>query len=184
LAGLLFTGCASSRVLTSVEKVSPEQAMAIGKFRLNYNGKDVTKDLVIVFNDGAFRLDEGGYLFWEGPVGPNAIRAVMKKGGVIKHNFGAEDLTFQLAGGGVVNYLGDITVNWQGMGNGAAWATLVGGELAGGIAGGVIIQDQVTKGKIVISVETNTAAAQTAFRQKFSTDKTLTPALLVVKPRQ
>ena len=184
LAGLLLNGCATSRILTSVDHVSPEQAIVVGKFQVLYNGKDMTKDAVIAFDRSAFRLDESGYLFLECPVGQNAIRAVMERGGVIKHNFGAEDLTFQLAGGGVVNYIGDITVNWHGMGKGAAWGSLIGGELVGGIAGGAIIQDQATKGGIMITVETNTAAAQAAFQKKYSTDRPLTLSLLVVKPQQ
>lgn len=184
LVGLFLNGCVSSRILTSVDNVSPGKAMVIGKFQVSYNGTDMTKDAVIAFNSGAYRLDENGYLFLEFPVGQNAIRAVAKKGGVIKHNYGAEDLTFQLTEGGAAYYIGDITVNWHGMGNGAAWGSLIGGELVGGIVGGALIQDQATKGAIVITVETNTAAAQAAFQKKFSTDRSLTPSLLVVKPRQ
>ena len=37
---------------------------------------------------------------------------------------------------------------------------------------------------IRVTVETNVAAAQEAFRNKFPTDRTLTPSLLVVNPRQ
>lgn len=184
VAGLFFTGCSTQRILISVDKASPEKAMVIGKFKVNYNGQDITKDSAIYFDSSVFGLDESGYLFLEFPVGQNAIRGVEKRWSAITHRYGAEELTFQLAGGGAVNYLGDITMDWHGVGNGAAWGALIGGELVGGIAGGAVVQAQATKGGIVITVETNAAAAQAAFQKKFSTNRPITPALLVVKPRQ
>ena len=91
----------------------------------------------------------------------------------MQHHFSKEDLTCQLAGGGVINYIGDITIDWNGHGTGYGVATA---------AVSPIFNALVTGGGIAVAIDSNLLAAQAVFQKKFSTDRTLTPALLVVKP--
>ena len=103
----------------------------------------------------------------------NSIRNVIHRSGLMQHHFGADELTCQLSGGGVVNYLGDITFDWNGMSSGSGMAIA---------AISPLVNTFTTGGGTRVSVETNTPAALDAFRQKFKTDKSLTPSLLAVKP--
>jgi hypothetical protein len=177
LAGLSLSGCATNR-LTRLDDVSSEEAIVVAKFCIKYNGEDVTKGCNVVFNSFAlaknqFILDESGYVFGKLPVGLNSIRILVHKSGLMQHRFRSEELTCQLSGGGVINYIGNITFDWHGMGSGAGVAVVV--------AGGMIGSTLLTGGDIAVLVESNTAEMQEAFRRKFSTDRNITTSLVVVK---
>ena len=182
LAGLFLNGCASTNALTQLDKVSPDQAILVAKFRIIYNGDDVTTGCGVfleplpAFAGRAYPIDESGYLYLTRPVGLNSIKILIHKSGLMQHRFYSDELTCQLAGGGVVNYIGDINIYWNGMGKGSA----IGLTALTGILGNNIL----TGGGVSAKVEDNTAAAQAAFQQKFSTTQTITPSLLVVKPHQ
>jgi hypothetical protein len=182
LIGLFLSGCATSR-LTQLNDVGPNEAIAVAKFQFIYNGKVVTKGCNVIFDplpafgppkNQYILFDESGYVFMKLPAGVNSIRIVIHKSGLMQHHFQPEELTCQLRGDGVINYIGDVTFNWDGMGSGSA----VGVTALTGVVGGSFL----TGGKIAVTVESNKDAAQTAFRQKFPTAQNVTPSLLVVKP--
>lgn len=181
LAGTFLTGCANNRI-ARLQDVPSAEAIVVAKFRILYNGEDVTKGSVVIFNPlppvigtakYQYVMDDSGYVFGTQPVGLNSINTIMHRTGLMQHRFKKDELTCQLAGGGVINYLGDITIDWNGHGKGFGVATA---------AVSPIFNALVTGGGIAVAVDQNVAAAQEAVRQKFGTDRLLTPALLVVKP--
>ena len=179
LAGVCLSGCATS-YLTRLDKVASDEAIAVAKFRVIYNGKDVTKGCGVIFDPFpssgvpkyGYTLDETGYVFARLPIGANSIHLVGLKGGTHLHTFRPKELTCQLDGGGVINYMGDVTMDWNGMGTGSAIAI-------GAVS--PVLHGLTTGGRIVVSVETNAVRAQEVFRQKFPTDRNLKPSLLVVQ---
>ena len=176
MAGLLLSGCVSSPRIKDLAKVGPDKAIVVAKFRVIYNDKDITKGCNVIFNNKQqFILDETGSVYAALPPGRNSIRNVIHKSGFMQHHFAIDDLTCDLVGGGVINYLGDITFNWHGMGSGS-------GFLLAAIS--PVISSVATGGGANVLVETNTAAAQGHFQEQFPGDHKFVPALLVVKPRQ
>jgi hypothetical protein len=175
----LASGCASSN-LTDVKKVQPDEAMAVAKFRIIYNGKDVTKGCSILFNAPKtgytkyqYILDETGYVFARLRTGTNRISMVLHK--YSQHSFGPQELTCDLRAGDTVNYIGDITMEWNGVGSVAGFTLIaVGGPLGSALG---------TQGKLVVGVESHDAEAQQAFNAKFRSNRTLAPALLIVNPK-
>ena len=173
---LLLAGCSTSN-LSRLDKVPPDQAIAVAKFRVLYNGKDASKGCNVIFNnrEQCPILDATGYVFAKLPVGTNSIRNLVHKSGLMQHHFPAGELACQLRGDGVINYLGDVTIVWDGMGSGAGLALA---------AFSPLLNSATTGGKAQVAVESNPAAAQEAVRRKFSTERSLEPSLLVVKPNQ
>ena len=179
LAGLFLTGCVSKR-LARLEKVAPDEAIVVGKFRIIYNGEDVTKGSALLYRPipcsltqktcYGDSLDTSGYLFMRVPVGRNRIAEILHRSGFMQHNFGAEELTFEAVGGGVINYVGDVTFDWNGMNSGSGFALATASFLLNTFA---------TGGRLAVSVESKPAEAQELFRKKFSTDRSLIPTLLV-----
>lgn len=181
LTSLFLTGCATTK-LTRLDDLSPTEGIAVVKFHILYNDKDVTKGCGVVFDPlpsfgtpkNQFGLDDSGYVMTKLPVGQNSIRLIVHRSGLMQHRFAAGELSCQISGGGTINYLGDVTFNWNGMGTGSGFALA---------AVSPILNSLGTGGAVKVSVESNPAAAQAAFRQKFPNDLSLIPALLVGKPR-
>lgn len=176
-----LTGCATGQ-LKRLQDVSAGEAVAVAKFHILHNGEDQTQDCAVLFNTSAYgekygvHFDASGYVVMKLPAGKNRLDMICTAW--TRHLFAPEELTCEISGGGVINYLGDITMNWQGTGSGAVVLSTIGGGIVGGALAG-----SATQGKLVVTVDSNLAAAQAVFRQKFPTDATLQPALLVVKPR-
>lgn len=161
LTGWVVSGCATGQ-FTELNRVPPDAAIAVAKFTIRYKDQDVTKGSTIIFNAPAFGsptysyvLDETGCVYAKLPVGVNSINFVVHKGGLIQHHFRSGEITCQCRGEGVLNYIGDITMDWQG---------------------------SKTLGKVGVAVASHAAEAQVQFRKKYPTDRTLTPSLLVVNP--
>ena len=174
VAGLFLVGCGAGSKLTRLDNVSKDEAIVAGKFRIKYNGEDVTKGCDISIRPMyTQRLDESGYVFAKLPVGAHSVWILTYS--YMQHRFDTDDLTFQLKGGGAINYIGDITMDWKGMskGSGLALGVAVGGW--GNILG-------ATKGKMVVSVKSNPEEIQAEIRRRFNSDQKVTPSLMVVKP--
>ena len=178
LAGMFLAGCAATPKLSRLDSVAPGEAVVVAKFHVLYNGQEANKDCSILLDAPkifgtpkyTFALDENGYVFTKMAAGKHQIDFIITAWK--QHHFKDGELTCAV-NGDAINYLGDITINWNGVGNGTA--ILAGGGLVGALA---------TQGRIAVTVDSNVAAAQAAFKQKFSTDRTLTPSLLVVEPHQ
>ena len=127
LLAVVFTAGCFSNKLQRVEDLAPNEAGAVARIRIVYNGKDVTKGSEVVFNAPTFGFpkyayalgEEKGYVFAKLPVGRNSIDVLVHKGGIVHHNFHPDELTFQLGEGKAVYYLGDMTLDWPGIKSGA-----------------------------------------------------------------
>jgi hypothetical protein len=181
LIGSILTGCATIPRLTRIDDVSSQEAIVATKVRLVYNGEDMPVFNVIFRPVPATYSqkylyqnvpNESGYIFTKVPAGKNCIGVVIHKSGLMRHNFDPDDLTFQARGGGVINYIGDITFTWRGMSTGAGLATA---------AASGLLSSYATGGDIQVSVQSNVASAQAAFKQKYPTDRNITPSLLIVR---
>jgi len=183
LAGAILSGCVvgvAPTKLTRLDDVSSREAITVAKFSITYNGKDVTKGCNLIFSNKSYHgctLDESGYVFMKLPIGTHAIRYVVHKNGLMQRNFRSDELTCLISGEGTINYIGDISLDWHGV---------TGAESVGVIAGIGLTgyAFTTTHGKVVVAVASDTAAAQAAFKQKFPTDRIITPSLLVVQPHQ
>jgi hypothetical protein len=172
-----LAGCAATQVARLAD-VPPTEAIAVAKFRVLYNNEDVTKGSNVVFDRRGqspkqqFILDDTGYIFGRFAVGTHSIDILVHKSGFLVHGFSPGELTCTLAGDGVLNYLGDITFTWEGM------SSKEGAALAGQSA---IAASMQTGGTIAVSLESRPDAAQQLLRQRFSADRSVTPALLVAR---
>jgi hypothetical protein len=194
---LFACGCASNK-LTRLEDLSQNEAVAIAKFRVLHNGKDVTKGGAVLFNAPAtgipkydYMIGEDGYVFAKLPVGENSINYILHPDRITQHRFPSPELSFHLKEGRAIYYIGDITFDWQGSGSSANWTVFVLGALAGGATGlpgaelaGPLAGGAAGRGRIAVAVDSNPAAAQEAFRRKFPNDREVIPSLLVVTPRR
>lgn len=179
LAGLLYSGCITMSKLSQLDNLPPNETIAVARFHIKYKGQDVTPGCNIIFSPMLQNiLDESGYAFMHLPIGTNHIKTLIHRSGLMHHNFRPGELSCQLSGGGAINYIGDITLDWNG---GAGVAGNIGLIAATGVIGQAFLSPQ---GTLVVSVESKPAEAQEAFRRKFSTDRSITPSLLVVKPRK
>jgi len=123
LAGLYLSGCTTPVNLTRLDEVSPDQAIVVGRFHVRYNGQDETKGCNVVFRQWTFAsptecvLDESGYLYARFPVGKNPIQMIIRGSsyGLLLHRFPSGQLYCAVEGNGVINYIGDITFDWNGM---------------------------------------------------------------------
>lgn len=185
LVALLVSGCASTK-FTGLEDVSEKEAVAVAKIRILHNGKDVTKGSTVIFNAPytgiiryAYKPDEAGYIFAKLPVGNNRLNTILHPNQLTQHRFGDEELTCQLLEGKGIYYIGDITLDWRGMGSAGSWMLFAAvGGIPGALAGAAAGQ-----GGIVATVESNEVPAQEALRRRFSTDRNVIPSLLVVNPQ-
>lgn len=178
LVGLFLSGCSSTK-LSRLDDVTSNEAIVVAKFRILYNGQDATKGSNVIFNLYTGRkflpkyqniLDESGYVVTKLPIGANSIDNLVHKSGFLMHHFPAGELSFLLTGGGVVNYLGDITIDWHGIDP----KEVRKGCVSCGAAEG---------GTIVVSVHSNVTGAQEVFQKNFTTDRSVTPSLLQVLVR-
>ncbi|MEI6077026.1 MAG: hypothetical protein WCS94_15710 [Verrucomicrobiota bacterium] len=177
LSSMFLSGCATKGTITNLDKVKPDDAIMVAKFRILYNGEDVTKKCALMFGSASgfeCALDETGYIFAQVSPGPLNLKFVCIRGWS-GHSFEPDEITCQLAGGGVVNYLGDVTVDWQGKSRGSIMALSIVSPIAGSVTG---------VGTTTVSVGSHLAEAQAAFQRQFKTNRILTPALLVVKTQQ
>jgi hypothetical protein len=181
LTCLIFICSCSTLRLTKIEDVSLNEAAAIVKINLKYNGEDVTKKSYILFNAPSFGAakhlipDENGYIYAKLPLGTNSIDEILLVIGLgnVQHRFNTGELTFQLNQAQAIYYLGDLTIDWQGVGSGTAATMSIGLGVVGSL---------LTQGDIIVSVESNINGAQEAFRKKFQTQLEIIPSLVVVKP--
>jgi hypothetical protein len=184
LSCLLISGCVTPILrLNDLSEVSPQEAVIVGKFHIKYNGKDV-KGGNVLFDAGKTQclFDESGYVFGKFPSGRHSITTVIHPSGLMTHQFGPEELTCQLSGGGVINYIGDITFNWNGISSAAYVGTMA--IPVAGVVGNVIKNSIITEGQLTVSVDSNEREMQAEFGRRFATDRKLKSALLLVKPPQ
>ncbi|MBF0569299.1 MAG: hypothetical protein HQL18_00785 [Candidatus Omnitrophica bacterium] len=181
---LSVSGCAISS-LTRLDNIAPSEAIAIAKIHIIYNGKDMSNRSNVLFNEwgGGFPkyqyiVGQDGYIFARLPIGMNGMSGIVHGSG-LSHFIAQGEITCQLKGGGVVNYLGDITFNW----NGKASGSEAGAFFRSSTPLGMLLMSSPDQGTIRVVIESNVKEAQEVFRRKFPDSQAeITAALLEVKP--
>lgn len=185
---LFASGCCSYSFLNRLDNLSSNEAIVIAKIHILYNDKDVSKGSHVFFNtwdsNGVFKyqyvVGQDGYIFARLPVGTNGIGCITQKNGYLTHNINKGELVCQLKGGGVINYLGDINVNWNGNVSGS---DKVRGFLRTSSLLGTLLMSQPEHGQIGVAVESHVKEATEAFRKKFPGSKAdITPSLIDINP--
>lgn len=180
IAGVVvLSGCVGSK-LSSLDGVRPNEAIVIARFRILYNGQDVTSGTNVVFNLGTvsvlpryqYILEDDGLYFATLPTGQNTLDLVT--GTFIGHRFSGDQLSFDLPESGRVYFLGDITMDWHGRGRGSATALA--------IAAGPILSALFADGEIEVAVGSDSSAIEAAFRTDFPAAPPAIPALLRANP--
>jgi len=194
MLGLMFvvvflTGCVSYIPrLENLSSVKPEEAIVATRIRIKYNGVNSKQGVIVIDDTTQYILDESGYMFAALPAGKHSITLLAHESGFLKHQFQPNELTFQLGGGGQINYLGDITLDWQGITPEEGRNNIIVGALIGSgggvitaVAGGCVASKLTPQGKIVVEVKSDDTQIQKEFTQRFASDRKLTPSLLAVK---
>lgn len=184
---LALVACGIER-FEGLDHLPANEAVAFARLRLLHNGEDVTNGAVVVIDrpmNGVprfqYKLDRDGLLFARLPLGRHSIDEVQTPSGLAIHDFRRDELAFEVKGAGAVYYLGDVTMDWRGMGSGAAFALVAAGTITAGLAGGAAA-GLATKGTIIVSVDVDTPAAHAAFARRFPIDRDLVPTPLAVRP--
>ena len=113
--------------------------------------------------------------------GRHSIDIVTTPSGLGQHRFNPGELSFELTKGRTIYYLGDVTMDWRGMGSGASLALMVAGTATAGVLGGAATS-RATQGAIVVSVRMEEAAARDAFSRRFHLNQQLVASELSVRP--
>jgi hypothetical protein len=188
LAVLFVSGCCPYSFLKRLDNLEPNEAIAIAKINILDEGKDVSEGSHVFFNTWdshgvakyQYVVERDGYIFARLPVGTNGISCITQRNGYLTHNINKGELTWQLKGGGVINYLGDININWNGK---VSSSDKMRGFLRTSSLLGTLLISQPEHGQISVTVESNVKEATEAFRRKFPDCKTdITPVLIDVKP--
>jgi len=111
-----LASCSSGR-LSKNEAVSDQEAILVGQFKIMDNGRDVTKNSRIYFDENVkgvldYKLDETGLLVMKVPKGNHFIKLLYTPYGSANLPDGYAMLT--AAEGGKVHYIGSIEIDGSG----------------------------------------------------------------------
>src|SRR4051812_19022599 len=89
---LALTGCTTNRRFQRVEDIAPNEAVAVARIRILYNGKDKTKGSCIIFDAPApnrfgYDLDKSGYVFAKFPLGRTSVETILHPNGLTQRHF-------------------------------------------------------------------------------------------------
>ena len=167
LSTWLLTGCATS-TLTRLEDLSTDEAILAARFHIVFDDNDVTEGTWVLFDAPAFgankysyQLDKTGYVFARLPIGLNHMSGFLYNHNL--HQCRDKEVTFQLVGNGVVNDLGNVTVNWH-----VDKESQAGWELS----------------KMRFKIATNTPQTAVEFRNRYGTTRQIVPSAVVIHPEE
>jgi hypothetical protein len=191
LASLILSGCTTGNLKT-LDATSSNEGIAVARIHCTYDGKDATKGCNIVFDPLPFFgvpkyqyvPDANGYVFAKLPLGVNSIRAIVVSSGLAKHDFDSGELTCHIKGGGVINYLGEIYIDWQKVSVSTSSTVETIGFSARNTFTVVSFNWTEGGGKIGVWVDSNESAAKDAFQVRFNEQRQLTPSLLVARSQK
>lgn len=169
---LLLTIACSSGKLTTKDTVSENETIIIGKFTIQNNGKDITKNAKIYFDENSkgvlsYRLDESGLFIMKIPKGNHFLKLIYTSYG--SANLPDAYANLQLNSSEKVHYIGNIEINGTGV-------------LQKKFRG--IVQDVQAKDlkerKIPITVTDNPKEATEIYQQEFGKQKAIVTQLLEI----
>lgn len=139
LSLLIIWGCSTNKPYSVMNPVEGKE-LVTGVIQVYFNGKCVTNQSSILFNEDAienrpYQLDYDGRFICNLPAGPNYISKIYYQNVCLKL---PENLTrFDLSSNESVNYLGDLSVDWQH--SNFQGAMILAGSILGGLIGGMIV---------------------------------------------
>lgn len=118
---VICSGCSIGR-LSSIDDVSDHEIIAVGRAKVIYNGRDVTKGSNLVFNAPVYGfpkyqciLDDSGYIFTKLPREYVSLTNLVHPEGLITKTVAKDQLVVNLKHCARVCYIGDITFDWNGI---------------------------------------------------------------------
>ena len=116
---IVLTSCTVNKQLVTLN-TNEEEAIVGGKLKVLYNGKDVTEESTILFNEIMtgkynYRADSTGFIVTKLPIGESFMSRVSYLN--FFTNLPKESTDFVLTTNDKVTYIGDLTVNWVGDGS-------------------------------------------------------------------
>ena len=113
---LVLTSCSSGK-LSKNDSISDQEVILLGQFKITENGRDVTKNARIYFDENVkgvldYKLDETGLLVMKVPKGNHFIKLIYTPYGSVNFPDGYAFLT--AAESGKVHYIGAIEIDGTG----------------------------------------------------------------------
>lgn len=173
LSLLLLSSCVSTGRV-EVFDLAPDEGLVVGKLTVLYNGKDVSRETTILFNEimwgeFSYRGQDDGYIVTKLPQGENHIARI-----AYLQNFLNLDITntsFMVSERTKMTYIGDIIIDWQGP-KGKVPMGLMFGVV------GALIDEAIPDGMINFITEDNEAETVAYINQAMSLNMESTKSLI------
>jgi len=164
ILGSFLVSCGTKKPLIKIEPKKDSSIIA-GKIDIFYNGKDVTEDATVLFNEimlgkYAYKTDTSHILLTDLPIGEGHIARLQYKNFII--NVPKEKSSFILEDNSKINYIGHITVDWKGPDS----------KLPGGMFGlvGAIADEANPDGVVKIYVDSGIEEIKNYIIEKFGSN--------------
>lgn len=174
---LILGGCATRPYgqLKSL-KTGPDEVIVIGKLKVQENGKDVTKETSLLFNEimwgtYAYRADTSGYLYTKFRRGENHLARIGL--GERFSNIPDDFATVMLTDATKVHYIGDITIDITGK------LHIMAGMMFGMV--GAIADAASSGSRVPITVANDPQPSIDYFRKKFPNSIEVVNSPLTIK---
>lgn len=173
LASISVLVSCSSGKLSKTDAVSESETVIIGEFRILNNGKDITKNSRVYFDENekgvlSYKLDESGQIIMKLPKGNHFVKYIYTPYGSINLPVGYANIVVPESS--TAYYIGKIEIDGE-------------GKLKKKSRG--IIYDTTPKGlqeeKIKITITETPEAVSKSYREEFGSDKKVTNALMTVE---
>ena len=166
---ILLSACTANKQLTKLD-IDLYNATVAGRVKIYYNGKDVTSETTILFNEymlGIYNYnpDSTGYLITKLPIGRCHICYLSYSS--FSFLLLSEETQIFLEDPNKIYYIGDLTLNWIGPihDNSALIAASIGGAVGG------FINTHINKGKLTIFSEDKSVEFGQYFNNRFNLEK-------------
>jgi hypothetical protein len=116
LSGLLLSGCATTYKDFKTSDIKPNEAVAIGKVNIKYNGKSMNNECFVCLNSSngpCQKLTEEGFVFQNIPKGVASLSRIACKDTSQQH-YNITGANFKVADD--VNYFGEVNIDWTNKG--------------------------------------------------------------------
>ena len=173
LSLLLLSNCVSSGRV-EVFDLAADEGLVVGKLTVLYNGKDVSRETIILFNEIMFgeypyRGQYDGYIITKLPQGLNHVSRISYMQNFI--NLDKTNTGFVVGERSKMTYIGDITIDWQGP-KGKVPIGLMFGVL------GALLDEAIPDGTINFITEDNEAETVAYINQAMSLNMGSTKSLI------
>ncbi|NQT61506.1 MAG: hypothetical protein HQ556_00985 [Candidatus Marinimicrobia bacterium] len=170
---LLVSNCVSTGRV-EVFDLAADEGLVVGKLTVLYNGKDVSRESTILFNEimwgeYPFRGQDDGYIITKLPQGANHIARLAYLQNFL--NLDKSNTSFMVGERSKMTYIGDIIIDWQGPKGKIPMGLLFG-------VAGALIDEAIPDGTINFITEDNEAETVTYVNQIMSLNMESTKSLI------